>query len=134
MGEFEHVVMLPANDPVTSHFGPIGRREAYRDGIVMHVQSNKQDLAFDGPSRSREDRNGDLRGSGFLGGASELIFAASTGEDWRSMYVFMVSVFLSSVVWGVSPQPVARHRSPGATHVYSGEQTPYSLSSPSHTV
>jgi len=28
------------------------------------------------------------------------------------------------------PQPVARHRSCGATHVYSGEQTPFSLSSP----
>jgi len=28
------------------------------------------------------------------------------------------------------PQPVARHRSPGATHVHSGEQTPFSLSSP----
>ena len=28
------------------------------------------------------------------------------------------------------PQPVARHRSPGATHVYSGEQTSFSLSSP----
>jgi len=28
------------------------------------------------------------------------------------------------------PQPVARHRLRGATHVYAGEQTPFSLSSP----
>src|SRR5277367_7068484 len=30
-------------------------------------------------------------------------FCGWTGWEWRSMYVFMVSVFLSSVVWGVSP-------------------------------
>jgi len=30
-------------------------------------------------------------------------FCGSTGFGVRSMYVFMMSVFLSSVVWGVSP-------------------------------
>jgi len=38
-----------------------------------------------------------------------------------------VSAFRSFVVWGASPQLVARHRLPGATHAYSGEQTPCSL-------
>ena len=41
MGEFKHVVMLAADDPVTAHFGRIGRREAHRNGVVMHVQSDK---------------------------------------------------------------------------------------------
>jgi hypothetical protein len=41
-------------------------------------------------------------GTGF-GRGVRLDFCGSTGFGWRSMYVFMVSVFLMSGVWGVSP-------------------------------
>ena len=41
-------------------------------------------------------------GAGF-GQGVRVDFCGSTGFGWRSMYVFMVSVFLMSVVWGVSP-------------------------------
>jgi hypothetical protein len=36
-------------------------------------------------------------------GGKRIDFCGSTGLQWRSMYLFKVSVFLSSVVWGVSP-------------------------------
>jgi len=36
-------------------------------------------------------------------GDGRIDFCGSTGLGARSMYVFMVSVFLLSVVWGVSP-------------------------------
>jgi len=39
--ELEHVVMLPADDPVTPHFGRIRRREAHRNRVVIHVQPNE---------------------------------------------------------------------------------------------
>jgi hypothetical protein len=38
-----------------------------------------------------------------LGRDERVDFYGSTGLGSRSMYVFMVSDFLSSVVWGVSP-------------------------------
>jgi hypothetical protein len=42
MGEFEHVLMFAADDPVTPHFNGIGRGQAHGDGVVMHVQANAQ--------------------------------------------------------------------------------------------
>src|ERR1022692_5299366 len=51
------------------------------------------------------NRRGPLAATGAAGwGRGErLAFCGSTGLGSRSMYVFMVSVFLLSVVWGVSP-------------------------------
>ena len=58
----------------------------------MHAQSKEQDEAIGGRWRS-----------GLGSGTSSLFFCGSTGLASRSIYVFMVPVFLSSVVWGVSP-------------------------------
>ena len=41
-------------------------------------------------------------GAGF-GPGGRVDFCGSTGFGWLSMYVFMVSVFLMSVGWGVRP-------------------------------
>ena len=46
--QFEHVVVLSADDPVTPHFGRIRWGQADGDGIIMHVQPNAQDGAFGG--------------------------------------------------------------------------------------
>ena len=70
MGQFEHVVMLPADDPVTPHFNGIGRREAHRNGIVVHVQAEEQAGAF-GCRRSLQEGGGGQRGSGFAPGRAD---------------------------------------------------------------
>ena len=44
-----------------------------------------------------------ITGAAGLGRGGRVAFCGWTGFRLRSMYVFMVSVFLSSVVWGVSP-------------------------------
>ena len=44
-----------------------------------------------------------VTGATGLGGFGRVAFCGWTGFGLRSMYVFMVSVFLSSVVWGVRP-------------------------------
>src|SRR5271168_4211202 len=44
-----------------------------------------------------------VSGAAVFGRGERIDFCRSTGGDWHSMYVFMVSVFLSSVVGGVSP-------------------------------
>ena len=46
--QFEYVVVLPADDPVTPHFSRIRWCQADGDGIIMHVQPNAQDGAFGG--------------------------------------------------------------------------------------
>ena len=65
MGQFEHVVMLATDDPVTAHFGRIGRREAHRDRVVMHVQSDEKAGTVDGRLRSAQENAGGHRGGGF---------------------------------------------------------------------
>ena len=51
-GQLQDVLVFAADDAVTPHFGGIRGREAYRDGVVVHVQSNEQDGTFEGRWRS----------------------------------------------------------------------------------
>jgi hypothetical protein len=53
--QLEHVVVFPADDPVSPHLGRIAGRNRDGDRIVMHVQSDEQDGRF-APGRG----NGDL--------------------------------------------------------------------------
>jgi len=101
-GQLDHVLMFATDDPVTANFDGIRRRKAHRDGIVMHVQPDEQDGAFERCHRSLQDGGSGRRSNG-LRRAGPADFSDSTVLTWRNMYVFMVSVFLMSVVWGVSP-------------------------------
>jgi hypothetical protein len=94
-GQLQHVVMLPADDPVTSHFRRIGRREAHRNGVVVHVQADEQDRAFGDCTSGRPSRAAVVTGAAGFGRGKRIDFCGSTGLQLRSMYVFMVSVFLS---------------------------------------
>ena len=67
-GQLEHVVMLAADDPITAHLGRVRRREAHRNGVVVHVQANEQDGAFGGRSQSPQADAGGRRGGGFEAG------------------------------------------------------------------
>lgn len=45
LDQLEHVVVLPAEDPVAAHLRALRRRERHRDGIVMHIQPDVEDAA-----------------------------------------------------------------------------------------
>jgi hypothetical protein len=69
----------------------------------MHVQADEQNGAHDGHCPSLQGPTGG-NGAAGLGRGGRIDFCGSTGLGLRSMYVFMVSVFLSFiVVGGVSP-------------------------------
>ena len=75
------------------------RREFPKEGEVVGFL-DRLDVDDMAPLLGGGDRKGGVDG---LGRGERTDFCGSTGLGWRSMYVFMVSVFLSSVVWGVSP-------------------------------
>ena len=89
MGQFEHVVMLPADDPVTPHFNGIGRREAHRDGVVVPIQADEQHWAL-GCRRSLQEGGGGQRGSGFGAGRADCFLRL---DRWgRAQYVCLHGV------------------------------------------
>ena len=86
--------MLPANDSITPHFGRIRGRCAHRDAVVMHVNAKAQDGTLCGVAGAGRGGGGGGGGAGLnKAGGFWLIFAAGQVLGWRSMYVFMVSVF-----------------------------------------
>ena len=46
LDELEHVVVFPADDPVSPHLGRITGRDRDGDRIVVHVQPDEQDGRF----------------------------------------------------------------------------------------
>jgi hypothetical protein len=89
--QLKHAVMFP---PMI----PYRRTSVASDGARLTAMLS---LCTSNPM----NRTGPLIATGAAGlsrGAG-VVFCGSTGFVEHSMYVFMVSVFLSSVVWGVSP-------------------------------
>jgi len=119
-----------ADDAVTPDLDRIGGRQTHGDGIGVNIETDEQHGAVGGSRWPTEDAGACGHGLGFCAGARRAGFCDSTGLGWRSMYVFMVFVFLLSVVWAWSPTTCGSAPFTRCNPRYSGEQTPFSLSSP----
>ena len=90
--EFEHVIMLPADDPVTADLDRIRWCQTDGDGIGVNIKTGEQDGPWVGAG-GRPRTTVVVVLLAVLGRDWRAGFCDSTGLGWRSMYVFMVFAF-----------------------------------------
>ena len=66
--EFEHVIMLPADDPVTADLDRIRWCQTDGDGIGVNIKTGEQDGAVGGRRRASQDDGGGGPAGGFRAG------------------------------------------------------------------